>query len=122
MNQNRLYVGNIPYTTTEDELQEAFSAYGSLREVRIITDRETGRSRGFAFVTFESAENAETAMQLNGQDLGGRRLVVNAARPRLQDTRGDRVGDHPAAAALRLRARLCPTFPIRLLLRTRYCM
>ena len=83
MNQNRLYAGNIPYTTTEDELQAAFSAYGSIREVRIITDRETGRSRGFAFVTFESSENAETAMQLNGQDLGGRRLVVNAVRPRL---------------------------------------
>ena len=83
VNQNRLYVGNIPYTTTEDELQATFSAYGSLREVGIITDRETGRSRGFAFITFESSENAETPMQLNGQDLGGRRLVVNAARPRL---------------------------------------
>ena len=84
MNRNRLYAGNIPYTTTEDELQAAFSAYGSLSEVRIITERETGRSRGFAFVTFESSENAETAMQLNGQDPGGRPLVVNAARPRLQ--------------------------------------
>ena len=82
MNQNKLYVGNIPYTTTEDELQATFAPYGSLREVKIITDRETGRSRGFAFVTFDDSEGAEAATQLNGQDLGGRRLVVNVARPR----------------------------------------
>lgn len=54
MNRNRPCTGNIPYTTTEDDLQAAFSACGSLSEVRIITDRETGRSRGFAFVAFES--------------------------------------------------------------------
>ena len=83
MNRNRPCTGNIPYTTTEDGLQAALSACGPLREVRILTDRETGRSRGFPFVTFESPENTETAMQLNGQDLGGRRLIVNAARPRL---------------------------------------
>ena len=82
MNQNKLYVGNIPYTTTEDELQATFAPYGPLRELKIITDRETGRSRGFAFVTFDSHESAEAATQLNGQDFGGRRLVVNIARPR----------------------------------------
>ena len=82
MNQNKLYVGNIPYSTTEDELQATFAPYGPLREVKIITDRETGRSRGFAFVTFDNFEGAEAATQLNGQDLGGRRLVVNVARPR----------------------------------------
>ena len=82
MNQNKLYVGNIPYSTTEDELQATFTPYGPVREVNIITDRETGRSRGFAFVTFDSLEGAETAAQLNGQDMGGRRLVVNIARPR----------------------------------------
>ena len=82
MNENRLYVGNIPYSTTEDELQATFAPYGSLREVKIIMDRETGRSRGFAFVTFDRREGAEAATELNGQDLGGRRLVVNVARPR----------------------------------------
>ena len=82
MNQNKLYVGNIPYTTTKDELQATFAPYGPLREVKIITDRETGRSRGFAFVTFDSHEGAEAATQLNGQDFGGRRLVVNVARSR----------------------------------------
>ena len=82
MNRNRLYAGNTPYTTTEDEPQAALSAYGSLREARSIAGRETDRPRGFAFITFESSENAETAMQLNGQDPGGRRLVADAARPR----------------------------------------
>ena len=82
MNQNKLYVGNIPYSTTEDELQATFAPYGPLQEVKIITDRETGRSRGFAFVTFDNSEGAEAATQLNGQDLAGRRLVVNVARPR----------------------------------------
>ena len=83
MNQNKLYVGNIPYTTTEDDLHAAFGAYGSLQEVKIITDRDTGRSRGFAFVTFDTPQGAETAAtELNDQPLGGRRLVVNVARPR----------------------------------------
>ena len=61
MKQNRLYVGNVPYTTTEDELQATFAACGSLREVKIITDCETGRPGGFAFVAFETSEDAETA-------------------------------------------------------------
>ena len=82
MQQNKLYVGNIPYSATEDELQTTFGAYGALREVKIIMDRETGRSRGFAFVTFDTPEGAEAATRLDGQDLGGRRLVVNVARPR----------------------------------------
>ena len=82
MKQNKLYVGNIPYTTTEADLQASFSAYGQVEEVKIITDRETGRSRGFGFVTFDSQEDAEAAMALNGQEMGGRRMVVNVARPR----------------------------------------
>ena len=84
MNRNRPCAGNVPYTTTEDGLQATLSAFGPLREVRIMPDRETGRSRGFPFVTFESPENAGTAMRPKGQGLGGRRLLVNAARLRLQ--------------------------------------
>ena len=71
MSQNKLCVANFPYSTTEDELQPTFSPYGSLREVEIIADCESGRSRGFAFVTFDSLEAAEAATQLNGQDLEG---------------------------------------------------
>ena len=82
MKQNKLYVGNIPYTTTEADLQGAFAEYGEVREVKIIMDRDTGRSRGFGFVTFEAQEDAEAATALNGQEMDGRRMVVNVARPR----------------------------------------
>lgn len=75
-------MGNIPYSATEDELQTTFGAYGTLREVKIIMDRQTGRFRGFAFVTLDTPEGAEAATQINDQELGGRRLVVNVARPR----------------------------------------
>ena len=68
MNRNKLYVGNIPYSTTEDELQATFAPCGPLRKFDFFTDRETGRSRGFAFATFDRVEGAETAAQLNGQD------------------------------------------------------
>ena len=66
MNRNKLYVVNFPYSTTEDELQATFSPYGSLREVKIIADRESRRSRGFAFVTFDSLEAAEAATPCSG--------------------------------------------------------
>ncbi len=78
----RIYVGNLPWATTEAELEQLFAEHGSVRSVRVITDRETGRSRGFAFV--EMAENeAETAIKaLDGTELGGRPLRVNEARER----------------------------------------
>ncbi len=81
----KLYVGNLPYTTTEDELREVFAQHGSVESVAVITDRETGRARGFAFVEMADAGDADNAIRsLDGSDLGGRSLRVNEA----QDRRG----------------------------------
>jgi len=78
----RIYVGNIPYGATEDELRELFGQYGTVEDVDILFDRETGRSRGFGFVNM-SDEDADKAIEaLNGQDFGGRPLRVNIARER----------------------------------------
>lgn len=73
----KLYVGNLPFSTTEDDLRELFSQYGEVVSVRVITDRETGRSRGFGFVEMEDASQATQA--LDGTDFGGRSLRVNEA-------------------------------------------
>ncbi len=79
----KLYVGNLPFTTTEEDLREMFEQHGPTVSVRVITDRETGRSRGFGFVEFEEESNAEKALQaLNGMDMGGRSLRVNEAQDR----------------------------------------
>jgi RNA recognition motif-containing protein len=78
----RLYVGNLPWSSTEDDVREMFEAIGEVESVALITDRETGRSRGFAFVEM-SPENAQKAMQdLDGKDIGGRALRVNEAQER----------------------------------------
>ena len=78
----KLYVGGLPYAVTEDKLQEIFSAHGTVESARVITDRFTGRSRGFGFVEMSSEEEAQTAIDsLNGSDLDGRSLTVNEARP-----------------------------------------
>jgi len=83
----KLYVGGLPYAVTEDKLQEIFSAHGTVESARVITDRFTGRSRGFGFVEMSSEEEAQTAIDsLNGSDLEGRSLTVNEARP--QENRG----------------------------------
>ena len=77
-----LYVGNLPWSTTADDLMQAFSQHAQVVSARIITDRETGRSRGFGFVEV-SDEDAEKAVEaLNGTNLGGRDIIVNEARPR----------------------------------------
>ena len=81
--QTRLYVGNLPFSTTEDELRELFGRHGNVQSVSVVTDRETGRARGFAFVQFEDSSGAEAAMRaLDGYDLGGRPLRVNEAQER----------------------------------------
>jgi len=80
---NKLYVGNIPFSTTEAELREVFERHGTVGSVNVITDRETGRPRGFAFVEMGDASSAEAAMRaLDGTDLGGRSLRVNEALDR----------------------------------------
>ncbi|KAJ0229453.1 Glycine-rich RNA-binding protein 5 [Hirschfeldia incana] len=82
MSSSKVFVGGISYSTDEFGLREAFSKYGEVVDAKIIVDRETGRSRGFAFVTFTSTEEASNAMQLDGQDLHGRRIRVNYATER----------------------------------------
>jgi len=79
----RLFVGNLPYATSEEELREAFAGVGSVKSVRIITDFDTGRSKGYGFVEMGTADEAAKAIQqLNGHSLGGRAVVVNEARSR----------------------------------------
>ena len=81
----RLYVGNLPYTTGEAELQELFSKAGTVETVRVMRDAATGRARGFAFVEMASDEDAQKAIsQFNNYELGGRNLNVNEARPKPQ--------------------------------------
>jgi cold-inducible RNA-binding protein len=80
---NKLFVGNLSFDTTENDLQDAFAAHGTVTETNMMMDRATGRPRGFGFVTMSSPEEAEKAIQaLNGAQLGGRALTVNIARPR----------------------------------------
>jgi RNA recognition motif-containing protein len=79
----RIYVGNLPFTTTESDLESLFGQHGAVSSVRVITDRETGRSRGFAFVEMGDPNAADEAIRaLNGRDMGGRPLRVNEARER----------------------------------------
>ncbi len=79
MKQNKLYIGNFPYSVDEDQLRDLFSAYGEIEEIALIKDRETGRPKGFAFITFASQQGAEKALEQDGKDLGGRPLKVNMA-------------------------------------------
>ena len=79
----RLFVGNLSFNTTKDQLQEMFAAHGNVIEADVVMDKFSGRSRGFAFVTMETKEAADAAIKaLNGQSLDGRALTVNEARPR----------------------------------------
>ncbi len=78
-----IYVGNLPYSTREEDLREVFEAHGNVENVKIIRDRETGRSRGFGFVEMSSEEETNAAISaLNGSDLGGRTLKVSLSKPR----------------------------------------
>ena len=86
---NKLYVGGLPYSVTETQLEEVFAAHGTVESARVITDRMTGRSRGFGFVEMSSPEEAEVAIQkLNGTDLEGRSLTVNEAKPQQPRSEG----------------------------------
>jgi cold-inducible RNA-binding protein len=85
----KLFVGNLDFKITENDLQEAFAAHGTVVETNLVTDRTTGRPRGFAFVTMSSPEEAQKAIDgLNGKDLGGRPLNVSVARPREERSGG----------------------------------
>ncbi len=81
--ENKLYVGNLPYTATEEDLQGHFSAAGTVTSVALIKDRASGRAKGFGFVEMSSAEEAQKAISMfHGQDFMGRTITVNVARPR----------------------------------------
>ena len=88
--ETKLYVGNLSYETTEDELRSLFTQMGTVNEVALIKDRDTGSSKGFAFVTMGSQEDANKAIeQLNGKSMGNRDLTVNMARPREERPRSN---------------------------------
>jgi RNA recognition motif-containing protein len=90
-----LYVGNLPHSTTEADLRATFEPHGAVERVSIVTDRDTGRSRGFAFVEMTNANEADSAIAaLNGTDLGGRTLTINEAKPKTDRPRsgGQRFG------------------------------
>ena len=79
---NKLYVGNLPYSVRDDDLQQSFSAFGAVTSAKVMMERDTGRSKGFGFVEMGSDAEAQQAINgMNGQSLGGRSLVVNEARP-----------------------------------------
>ena len=84
----KIYVGNLPYTATEEELKDLFGEHGAVKDVQIIIDRETGRSKGFCFIEMPESGEAENAIEaLNGSSMGGRTLTVNQARPRENSSR-----------------------------------
>jgi cold-inducible RNA-binding protein len=88
---NKLFVGNLSFNVTENDLQDAFAAHGTVTEANLMMDRATGRPRGFGFVTMSTAEEAQKAIAaLNGKDVGGRALTVNVARPREERAGGGR--------------------------------
>lgn len=90
----KLFVGGLPYATGDDELRELFAAHGTVASATVVKDRETGRSKGFGFVEYESDDEGKAAEKaLNGSDLGGRAITVNEARPREERPRRDFGGD-----------------------------
>src|SRR5438477_2764932 len=89
MSNTKLFVGNLSFNTTENDLQDAFAAHGTVVEANLMMDRMSGKPRGFGFVTMSSPEEAQKAIEaLNGKDLGGRALTVNVARPREERSGG----------------------------------
>ena len=88
---NKLFVGNLSFNTTENVLQDTFAAHGTVVETNLMTDRETGRPRGFGFVTMSTPEEAQAAISaLSGQSVDGRALTVNVAKPREERGGSDR--------------------------------
>ena len=87
----KLFVGNLSFNTTENDLQDAFAAHGTVTEANLMMDRATGRPRGFGFITMATPEEAQKAMDaLNGKDMDGRALTVNEAKPRQEGGSGGR--------------------------------
>ena len=91
--ENKLYVGNLPYTYSDDDMNRTFAEFGSVSSAKIVMDRESGRSKGFGFVEMATAAEATAAINgLHGRDLGGRGMVVNVAKP--MEPRAPRAGGY----------------------------
>ena len=88
--QNKLYVGNLPFSVDENQVRDIFAQYGEIENLSLIMDRDTGRPKGFGFITFVSQQAAEKALEQNGKDMGGRALRVNVATDKPRETRGAR--------------------------------
>ena len=90
---NKLYVGNLPYSYSDSDMERAFSAFGTVNSAKVIMDRESGRSKGFGFVEMSSPDEATAAIGgMHGQDIGGRDMVVNEAKP--MEPRAPRAGGY----------------------------
>lgn len=86
---SKLFVGSLPYSTTSADLEQLFATHGAVQSANVVTDRETGRSKGFGFVEFSSETDAKAAIQaLNGHELNGRQIVVSEARPQTEKRSG----------------------------------
>lgn len=93
MEKNKLFIGSLPWTMTNEKLKELFAQYGEISEAIIINDRDTGRSKGFGFITFAKEADAQKAIEMNGKDIEGRAIVVNFAKPREERSGGYRRDD-----------------------------
>lgn len=87
-NQHTIFIGNLPFSTQKAELQEAFEKFGSITEIHIPVDRQTNKSRGFAFVTFETAEASQEALNMNGHEMNGRTIKVHMAHGKKENAGG----------------------------------
>src|SRR3989338_510119 len=88
MDKNKLFVGSLPWSINNDSLKELFAQYGEITEAVVINDRDSGRSKGFGFVTFTKEEEAQKALEMDGKEVEGRTIVVNMAKPRENRTGG----------------------------------
>ena len=86
MDKNKLFVGSLPWSIDNNSLRDLFAQFGEITDVFVVTDRDSGRSKGFGFVTFANEEDAQKALDMNGKDVEGRSIVVNVAR--LKEDRG----------------------------------
>lgn len=93
-NPKKLFIGNLSYNVTEDELRGSFSQYGEITDLKLITDRMSGRSKGIAFVTYATEESAQAAIEgMHNQEIDGRQIIVNVARPQVpRENRGGGFG------------------------------
>ena len=87
-NQHTVFIGNLPFSTQKSELQEMFEKFGSIPEIHIPVDRQTGKSRGFAFVSFEAEEASQAALEMNGQEMNGRTIKVHMAHGKKENAGG----------------------------------